>query len=120
MPSPTELLLRRVSDALAARKAEDCRVLDVRALTDVTDYMVIASGRSRRQVAAIAEHVVERAKAAGQAPLGVEGLAEGEWVLIDLCDVVVHVMQPETRDFYQLERLWDAGRRGGAAGERGE
>ena len=111
MPSPNELLLERVNEALAARKAEDCRVLDVHELTDVTDYMVVASGRSRRQVSAIAAHVIERLKAAGQPPLGVEGLAEGEWVLIDLCDVVVHVMQPETRDFYQLERLWDAGLR---------
>ena len=67
---------------------------------------MIASGRSARQVTAIAEHVIQQAKQAGFQPMGVEGLREGEWVLVDLCDLVLHVMQPRVREFYQLERLW--------------
>ena len=93
-------------DALEDLKAVNIIRLDVRKLSDFTDYMVIASGRSSRQVAALAENVVTKAKQAGEAPLGVEGLRSGEWVLVDLCDVVVHVMQPEVREFYQLEKLW--------------
>ena len=101
------LELRRLAvDAIEELKGQDVVELDVRKLTDVTDYLVIASGRSDRQVKAIAEHVVEKAKAAGVRPMGVEGLDRSEWVLVDLCDVVVHVMQPETRDYYQLEKLW--------------
>ncbi len=101
-------------EALEAIKAIDVRVLDVRALTDITDFMIVASGRSNRQVRALAEEVMERATARGVRPLGVEGLAGAEWVLVDLGAAVVHVMQPATRDFYQLERLWgDAGPGGG-------
>jgi len=111
MPNHSETLLRFVLAAVEELKAEDCRVLDVRGLTDFTDFMVIASGRSTRQVAAIAEHLVEQAKHAGFQPLGVEGLPGADWVLVDLADVVVHVMEPETRAFYQLEKLWDAGER---------
>ena len=92
--------------ALDELKALNVRVLDVRAMTSVTDFMIVASGRSARHVRSLAENVVRGAKAWGQTPLGVEGEREGEWVLVDLCDVVVHVMQPETRDFYQLEKLW--------------
>ncbi len=99
-------LTRLVLDALDERKGEDILVLDVRELTDITDYMIVASGRSRRQVAALADEVILRSKRAGRPPIGVEGLERGEWVLIDLLDTVVHVMQPETRDFYQLEKLW--------------
>jgi len=102
----TDELREQVIAALEARKALDVQVLDVRELTDITDFMVIASGRSGRQVVAIAESVIEQAKALAWDLLGTEGLPHGEWVLIDLCDVVVHVMQPETRDFYQLEKLW--------------
>lgn len=97
---------RLAVDALNERKGEDIVVLDVRELTDITDYMIVASGRSRRQVTALAEEVILRSKRAGRPPMGVEGLERGEWVLIDLLDSVVHVMQPETRDFYQLEKLW--------------
>ena len=93
--------------ALDEIKAIDVRVLDVRPLTDITDFMIIASGRSNRQVRALADEVVERATLRGVRPLGVEGFDQGTWVLVDLGDVVVHVMQPATRDFYQLERLWD-------------
>lgn len=92
--------------ALDDLKALDIRVLDVRAMTSVTDFMIVASGRSSRHVRSLAGNVIRRAKASGQAPLGVEGEQQGEWVLVDLCDVVVHVMQPESRDFYQLEKLW--------------
>ncbi|MGH8566616.1 MAG: ribosome silencing factor [Gammaproteobacteria bacterium] len=94
--------------ALDEIKAIDVRVLDVRPLTDITDFMIIASGRSNRQVRALADEVVEQATLRGMRPLGVEGQEQGEWVLVDLGDVVVHVMQPATRDFYQLEQLWDA------------
>jgi ribosome-associated protein len=93
--------------ALDEIKAIDVRVLDVRPLTDITDFMIIASGRSNRQVRALADEVVAEATLRGVRPLGVEGQEQAEWVLVDLGDVVVHVMQPATRDFYQLERLWD-------------
>ena len=99
-------LCRLAVDALEDLKAVDIVELDVRKLSDFTDYMIIANGRSARQVAALAENVVMKAKQAGEAPLGIEGLRGGEWVLVDLCDVVVHVMQPEVREFYQLEKLW--------------
>ena len=101
-----EQLSHRVEDWLADLKAANVVVLDVRELTDVTDYMIVASGRSGRHVRSLAEHIVEQSKKHGQQPLGVEGLDQGEWVLVDLCDVVTHVMQPEVRDFYQLEKLW--------------
>ena len=89
--------------ALEEIKAKD---VVVHKLTSITDIMVIASGTSSRQVKALADNVVEKAKAAGWRPLSVEGEREGEWILVDLADVVVHVMLPTTRDFYQLEKLW--------------
>ena len=96
-----------VARALDELKADDIQVLDVRHLTTVTDTMVVASGRSDRHVKAIAGAVVEQAKKAGYRPLGVEGERSGEWVLVDLADVVVHVMLPRVREFYNLEKLWD-------------
>src|SRR2546429_7491689 len=98
-----------VTAALDDMKAANVRVLDVRGLTDIVDTMVIASGNSDRHVRSIAERVVEKAKAAGFRPLGTEGERDGEWVLVDLQDVVVHVMLPRVREFYGLEYLWDAG-----------
>ena len=106
IPADTRALTHLVTDALEDRKAQRITVLDVHDLTDVTDVMVIASGRSTRQVKAAAEHVIERSKAAGCRPLGVEGLRDGEWVLVDLSDLVLHLMTPETRETYQLEKLW--------------
>jgi ribosome silencing factor RsfS/YbeB/iojap len=98
-----------VTNALDDMKAVNVRVLDVRGLTDIADTMVIASGNSDRHVRSIAERVVEKAKAAGFRPLGTEGTRDGEWALVDLQDVVVHVMLPRVREFYGLERLWDNG-----------
>lgn len=103
-----EDLIKTVEDALDELKAKDVVRIDVRELTGVTDYMVIASGNSNRQVGALADNVIEKAKAAGVRPLGVEGKDSGEWVLVDLGDIVVHVMQPATREFYDLERLWQS------------
>jgi len=102
-------LQQAVTSALDDMKAVNVRVLDVRALTDIVDTMVIASGNSDRHVRSIAERVVENAKAAGFRPLGTEGERDGEWVLVDLQDVLVHVMLPRVREFYGLERLWDGG-----------
>jgi ribosome-associated protein len=93
--------------ALGDLKAREIRVMDVRRITPVTDFMIIASGTSDRHVRSIADRVVERATAAGCAPLGVEGQDAGEWVLVDLQDVVVHIMLPRVRDFYKLENLWE-------------
>lgn len=102
-------LQQAVTSALEDMKAVNVRVLDVRTLTDIVDTMVIASGNSDRHVRSIAERVVEKAKAAGFRPLGTEGDRDGEWVLVDLQDVLVHVMLPRVREFYGLERLWDGG-----------
>lgn len=100
-------LLSLTEETLDDMKARDVRVMDVRELTSLTDYMVIASGGSDRHVSSIADRIIERAKAAGHAALGVEGKEHGEWVLVDLDDIVVHIMQPRIRDFYKLENLWD-------------
>ncbi|MDH5323891.1 MAG: ribosome silencing factor [Gammaproteobacteria bacterium] len=99
-------LVELVVEALEDVKAQDIHVLDVRDKTSVTDIMVIASGTSARQVKALSERVIENAKAHGIKPVGVEGESTAEWVLVDLVDVVVHIMQPSIRDFYQLEKLW--------------
>jgi ribosome-associated protein len=96
-----------VTDALADLKAVQVKVLDVRGLTDMTDFMVIASGTSDRHVRSIAQNVFEKAKEAGYRPQGIEGERDGEWILIDLSDIVVHVMMPRIREFYALEKLWD-------------
>ena len=108
-PRQEPALLRLVCQALEDMKAVDIRVLDVRGVSDVTDYMVIAGGTSDRHLRSVADRVVQMCKAAGQRPLGVEGEAQGEWVLVDLPDVMVHIMLPRTRELYQLEQLWDAG-----------
>lgn len=105
----SEKISRVVVSALEELKAARIQVLDVRGLTTITDFMVLASGSSNRQVRALADNVVRRAKEQKHPALGVEGEREGQWILVDLCDVVVHVMLPEVRDFYQLEKLWGDG-----------
>ena len=102
-------LLALAEHALADLKARDVKVLDVRELTSITDYMVVASGTSDRHVKSIADRLVQNATEAGCPLLGIEGTGTGEWVLVDLADVVVHIMQPKVRDFYKLESLWDMG-----------
>ena len=96
-----------VIDALADMKALEVKVLDVRGLTDIADCMVIASGTSDRHVRSVAQRVVERTKEAGFRPHGVEGQQDSDWVLIDLNEMIVHVMLPRVREFYGLEKLWD-------------
>ena len=98
-----------VLGALAELKAVDVRALDVRGITDITDTMVVASGTSDRHVRSIADRVVQRCKEAGFRPYGMEGERDGEWVLLDLQDVVLHVMLPRIRQFYALEKLWEGG-----------
>jgi ribosome silencing factor RsfS/YbeB/iojap len=93
--------------ALDDMKALEVKVLDVRGLTDIADYMVIASGTSDRHVRSVAQRVVEKTKEAGYRPHGCEGLKDADWVLIDLHEMIVHVMLPRVREFYGLEKLWD-------------
>jgi ribosome-associated protein len=96
-----------VISALDDMKALEIKVLDVRGLTDVADTMVIASGTSDRHVRSVAQKLVEKTKAAGFRPHGVEGQQDSDWVLIDLNEMIVHVMLPRVREFYGLEKLWD-------------
>jgi ribosome-associated protein len=102
-------LRQHVINALEELKAKDVREIDVRGRTSIADLLVIASGTSARHVKSIADEVTKFAKKAGVPPLGVEGEQEGEWVLVDLGDVIVHVMLPRIREFYGLERLWAVG-----------
>lgn len=104
----SEALKSLVLEALDDLKAVNPVELDVSGLTDVMDYLVVASGTSNRHVKSLADNVCMEAKKAGVRPLGVEGEQAAEWVLVDFGDVVVHVMLPATRDFYDLERLWQA------------
>ncbi len=101
-----EKLKELVTEALDDVKGQDIEVIDVRDTTTITDYMVIASGTSSRQVRALAQNVVEESKKNGVMPIGTEGEEKAEWVLVDLGDIIVHVMQVATREFYQLEKLW--------------
>lgn len=101
-----EALRNLIVDALEDRKGRDVVTLDVTAISDVTDYMIVVSGTSNRHVKALVDQVVEATTTAGVRPLGVEGRETHEWVLVDVGDALVHVMQAETRTFYELERLW--------------
>ena len=118
-PAVRSDMVKLVEGALDEMKAVQVKVLDVRKLTDITDTLVIASGNSDRHVRSISERVVEHAKKAGFRPMGVEGQRDGEWVLVDLQDVIVHIMLPRVRELYRLENLWDvsAARRDAAVGE---
>ena len=111
----SDRLLEIVLAALDDMKGVDVRVIDVRELTSITDRMVIVSGTSTRHVKALAENVALQARQHGYQPLGVEGENAAEWVLVDLADVVVHIMMPEIRDFYALEKLWSVGGRNNAS-----
>ncbi|NLW03909.1 MAG: ribosome silencing factor [Pseudomonadaceae bacterium] len=95
-----------VVEALEDLKAQNITILDVKGRTSVTDYMIIASGTSSRQVMALARNVQDEVKKQGMEPLSVEGLDAGEWVLVDLGDILVHIMQPQVRELYDLEKLW--------------
>lgn len=109
---PTDIVERlrlEVRRALEELKAKDIVELDVRGKTSIADYIVVAGGTSSRHVRSIADEVVKYSKKAGMVPLGVEGQREGEWVLVDLGDIIVHVMLPRVREFYGLERLWSVG-----------
>ncbi len=104
----SDQLLATVLAILEDSKALDIQTLDVRALTTITDIMIVCSGNSARHVNAISEHILDGLKDHKKEILGVEGKEDGEWVLVDLGRIVVHIMQPEARDFYQLEKLWEA------------
>lgn len=102
----SDVLLARILASLEDDKAEDVVTIDLRGRSSVADYMVICSGRSSRQVGAIAEKLMERLKHEFGRSCRVEGKEQGDWVLIDASDVVVHVFRPEVREFYQLEKMW--------------
>lgn len=106
---PVDHLRKQVLTALDDLKARDVHEIDVRGKTSIADFLVIASGTSTRHVKSLADEVVQFAKKAGMMPLGVEGQREAEWVLVDLGDIIVHVMLPRIREFYGLERLWTVG-----------
>jgi ribosome-associated protein len=102
----SEALVKLAVAALEEIKAQDITTIDVRGKTSITDFMLIASGTSSRHVKSLVDNVLEKAKEQGVRPLGSEGLDSGEWALLDLGDIVVHVMLPTARQFYDLERLW--------------
>ena len=111
----SEQLSDLVVNALDDIRGQDIVKLDVRDMTTVTDYMVVASGTSSRHVQALVDNVAEKASQAGHKAIGVEGEAGGEWVLLDLQDTLVHVMLPKVREFYNLEKLWSLGPAGDLA-----
>ena len=96
----------RAAELMLDRKAQDVAVLDLRGIAGVTDFFLIATGRSDTHVSAIADFMIDELKKEGVRPVGVEGLRGGRWVLVDYVDFVVHVFHPSAREFYQLERLW--------------
>jgi len=106
-PPPPEIVRDRALAVLDNDQAIDVRLLDMRQRGGFTDYMIIASGRAQRHMAAMADHLSQTLKAAGVRGLAVEGLRQGDWVLLDAGDVVIHLFRPEVRAYYDLERLWD-------------
>lgn len=111
----SEELVQLAIAALEDVKAQDIVTIDVRGKTSITDFMVIASGTSTRQVRSLVENVLEKVKAQGVKPLGSEGMDSGDWALLDLGDIVVHVMMPAARQFYDLEKLWQGAEQSRAA-----
>ena len=106
----TKELLKMVESVLDERKGQNITTLDVIGKTSVTDYMVLATSTSERHAKALSDYVVEKVKASGFMPLGVEGQQGSDWVLVDLGDVILHVMTAQAREFYQLEKLWSVDR----------
>lgn len=114
----TETMRQEILKAIEDAKGQDTKVLDVRGVTDFTDYMIVVSGTSNRHVQTVADKVRTHMREQGVRPVGSEGEAVGDWVLIDFGDVVVHVMRPPVRDFYNLEKLWGEGVRAGATAKQ--
>ncbi len=115
MDVSSEKLLKRILKSLESDKAEDAVTIDLHGKSEIADYMVICSGRSTRQVSAISEKLVDRLKELLGYRCKVEGQDQGDWVLIDAGDVIVHVFRPEVRAFYQLEKMWQSGAPGASA-----
>ena len=109
-PGHVKRILGCILEALEDGKAVNTTLLEVTEIASFTDFMIVSSGRSVRQVKSLVRRVKDAPLALGVRPLGIEGETSGEWVLIDFGDVVVHVMQPTAREFYQLEKLWEAPR----------
>ena len=105
----SEQLLTKVTEALSDKKGQQIEVINVRNKCSFTDDMLIVTGTSNRHVKSLANEVSMTSKKHGMIPLGIEGADTGEWVLVDLGDIVVHIMQPKIREFYQLEKLWTVG-----------
>ncbi len=110
----SEDLVKLAITALEEIKAHDITTIDVRGKTSITDFMLIASGTSSRHVKSLVDNVLEKVKEQGVRPIGTEGMDTGEWALLDLGDIVVHVMLPTARQFYDLERLWQGAEQGRA------
>jgi len=102
-----EQLVELAREALDDMKATDIQIIDIRGKSSMADTIVLASGTSTRHVKSLANNVQIQARAAGEEPLGSEGENEGEWVLVDLNDVIVHIMLPDVREFYKLEKIWE-------------
>jgi len=101
-------VLSLIREVLEDHKAEETVVIDLQGKSTIGDYMVIASGNSSRQVVALAEHLVQSLKKRGLPTVKPEGLRQGDWVLVDAGNVIVHLFRPEVRDFYNLEKMWEA------------
>jgi ribosome-associated protein len=108
VPPAVKSVLKLVETSLDADKAEEIVTVDLTTKSAIADYMVLATGRSQRQLSSMADHLVEKLKASGHSPVPVEGQAQGDWVLIDAGDVVVHLFRPEVRAHYNLEKMWGA------------